>query len=348
MRLPIELALIVLLVATAVVIARSRHLFAAAMLTGIFSLLSAGLFNLMDAVDVAFTEAAVGAGITTLLFLGTLSLTAHEESQQGLRIRPLLVVLVTGGALIYGTLEMPPYGDPEAPIHHHVAPEYIEGAEELHIPNAVTVVLASYRGYDTLGETVVVFTAAVGVMMLLGWPRRRMVTGCSGEGRLEGEPFMSDETAPVVAPGSRRALHEKLVLSVVARLMVPFILLFALYVQFHGDFGPGGGFQAGVIFAAGLILYGLVFGGRELREVVPAGLAEVLIAIGVLIYGGVGVMTLLLGERFLDYDAFDLHHGDAHQGQHWGITAVEIGVGIAVAATMLRIYYAFASLSRDE
>ncbi len=171
----IELALLVLLLLTALVVARLRDLFAAAMLTGIYSLLSAGLFTIMDAVDVAFTEAAVGAGVTTVLFLGTLSLTAHAENQQPFRVRPLLAVLLTGGALVYGTFEMPQYGDATAPIHHHVAPDYIAGAEhDIHIPNVVTVILASYRGYDTLGETVVIFTAAIGVMMLLGVPRRRL------------------------------------------------------------------------------------------------------------------------------------------------------------------------------
>ena len=186
MQLPIELALLILLAATALVVTRLRDLFAAAMLTGIFSLLSAGLFTLMDAVDVAFTEAAVGAGITTLLFLGTLSLTAHREHQQRFRLRPLLVVLLTGAALVYGTGDMPTYGDPDAPIHHHVAPEYIEGAEhDLHVPNVVTAILASYRGYDTFGEIVVIFTAAIGVMMLLGRKRERLTLGARAMGDQE-------------------------------------------------------------------------------------------------------------------------------------------------------------------
>ncbi len=141
-------------------------------------------------------------------------------------------------------------------------------------------------------------------------------------------------------PG-RQAMHEKVVLRVVARMMIPFILLFALYVQVHGDFGPGGGFQAGVIFAAGMILYGLVFGTRDLEAVFPERVAEMLIAVGVLIYGGVGVLAMLLGERFLDYDAL------GHHGQHWGILLVELGVGVTVASTMVRLYYAFAAIRRD-
>lgn len=174
MPFPIEAILFVFLMATAVVIARLQDLFAASMLTGIFSLLSAGLFTLMDAVDVAFTEAAVGAGISTVLLLGALSLSARKEYQRPRRVMPFVVVAVTGAALIFSTLDMPHYGDPAAPIHHHVAPDYIEGTRtDFGLPNIVTAVLASYRGFDTLGETAVVFTAAVGVLMLLVGDRKR-------------------------------------------------------------------------------------------------------------------------------------------------------------------------------
>ena len=173
---PIELLLLLLLLATAGVVARLHDLFAAAMLTGIVSLLAAGLFVLMDAVDVAFTEAAVGAGIGTVLILGALSLTSRREKPGRMRILPLVIVAATGATLIYGTWDMPAYGDGDAVIHHHLAPELIaQTAEKIHIPNIVTAILASFRGYDTLGEVVVIFTAGVGVALLLGGldPRRR-------------------------------------------------------------------------------------------------------------------------------------------------------------------------------
>ena len=176
--MPVELILFVLLLATAFAVATMRDLFSAAMLTGMFSLLSAGLFVLMDAVDVAFTEAAVGAGISTILILATLALTSKEEHQQPFRVIPFVAVLVTGGALVVGTADMPAYGDVRAPIHQHVAPDYVKGTEvEFQIPNIVTAVLGSYRGYDTLGETAVIFTAGVGVMLLLGGRRRREDAG---------------------------------------------------------------------------------------------------------------------------------------------------------------------------
>ncbi len=156
---------------------------------------------------------------------------------------------------------------------------------------------------------------------------------------------MSRELTP--QPGSRRrsarrALREKLVLRVMSRLIVPLILLFALYVQFHGDYGPGGGFQAGVILAAGVILYGLVLGVERARAVISEKVAEILIAVGVLLYGSVGIASMVLGKNYLDYDALGEH------GQHEGIIIVELGVGIAVASAMIRIYLAFADLYRTE
>lgn len=146
------------------------------MLTGIYSFLGASWMLLMDAPDVAFTEAAVGAGVSTVLMLGTLALTTAEEKKGTRRaLLPLLVVLATGAALAYATLDMPHYGDPAAPAQRHVAPQYIADAvptsdgevSTVGIPNIVTTVLASYRGYDTLGETTVIFTACLAVLLLL-------------------------------------------------------------------------------------------------------------------------------------------------------------------------------------
>ena len=146
-------------------------------------------------------------------------------------------------------------------------------------------------------------------------------------------------------PPSR--VREMPILRVIARALVPVILLFGLYVQFHGDFGPGGGFQAGVIFAAGLIIFALVFGAEALRQVVPAVLTERLMAAGVLLYGAVGVVAMFLGGEFLNYSALDpLTTG--HYGQHLGIIVIELGVGIAVAATIMRVYYAFVGRRPDE
>lgn len=164
-----------MLVVVAIAVVRTRSLFAIVMLSGVFSLLSALLLVTLDAVDVAFTEAAVGAGISTVLMLGTLALTVRFEAPtKRSPAIPLFVVFVTGAALIYGTLDMPNFGDANAPAQVHVAPDYLtRSVHEIGVPNVVTGILASYRGYDTLGETAVVFTAGIGVLMLLSGLRRR-------------------------------------------------------------------------------------------------------------------------------------------------------------------------------
>lgn len=170
----IDAAILGMLVVIALAVAHQRDLFAAVLLTGIYSLLSAGWMTVLDAPDVAFTEAAVGAGISTVLMLATLGLVPRTEKEPArIEAVPLFVTLLVGMVLLFAVSDMPVYGDPASPIHHHVAPHYLEETEhEMHIPNVVTATLASYRGYDTLGETTVVFTAAVGVLALLGGRRR--------------------------------------------------------------------------------------------------------------------------------------------------------------------------------
>jgi len=130
------------------------------------------------------------------------------------------------------------------------------------------------------------------------------------------------------------------VLQIVTKLVIPFVLLFALYVQFHGDYGPGGGFQAGVIFASAFVLHGLIFGLQRTRQVLTPSTLRVLMALGVLIYLGTGIYSMLLGGNLLDYNLFA--HDPKH-GQHWGIFAVELGVGVTVTAVMISLFYSFAS-----
>ncbi len=297
-------------------------LFAVVMLFGVYSLLTAALFMNLDAVDVAFTEAAVGAGVTTVLMLSSLHLTKRWEAMP--RRNPLLgllVVGITGAALVYAVQDAPLLGDPTAPVHQHVTPRYIEqGEAEVGMPNLVTAVLASYRGYDTFGETVVIFAAGLTVLLLLG---------------------IKDDD-PRIRPGVS-PIGDQLVLRLVVKILLPVILLFGLYVQFHGDFGAGGGFQAGVIFATAFVLYDLVFGEGSARAVVPPRWLYRLAAIGVLVYGGVGVYSLLAGRPFLDYSALA---DDPVHGQHLGVLLVELGVGITVFSVVLLIFYAFSGRSR--
>lgn len=317
----ITLVFFFLLVIVAVAIGRLRSLFAAVMLSGIFSLLSASLFVLMDAVDVAFTEAAVGAGISTVLMLMVLHLTADKETHNNqVAVFPLLISVICGGVLLYATQDMPHFADPNAYIHQSLTADHYlnQSYDDSHIPNIVTTVLASYRGYDTLGETTVVLTAAVAVMMLLGRPK-------------EEERELAASPDPIIEVG--------------AKMLIPYILLFALYVQFHGDFGPGGGFQAGVMFAAAYILHALAGTVRSAQNAASADVVEKLIPLGVLIYAAVGVWCLFKGGNFLEYNALDPEH-PAH-GQHLGILLVELGVGVTVFSAMLMIFYKFALRGKE-
>jgi multicomponent Na+:H+ antiporter subunit B len=174
-------SLMAMLCAIAIAIARHRNLFGVVVLTGAYSFIMATTLAALDAADVAMTEAAVGAGISTVLMLGALHLVQGLESKptRGFVV-PLFVSVLAGALVVYGTLGLPAFGDARAPMHTHVAPRYLEqGMAETGVPNIVTAVLASYRGYDTLGETTVVFTAGIGVIALLR--RRSRSEGRKGE-----------------------------------------------------------------------------------------------------------------------------------------------------------------------
>lgn len=139
-------------------------------------------------------------------------------------------------------------------------------------------------------------------------------------------------------------MHHNIIVREVANLFFPIIILFGLYVQFHGDFGPGGGFQAGVIIAVGIILYTLVHGLDKARRLIPEKAVRIGMALGVLLYAGVGVVTLLLGAEFLNYNVLA---ANPLTGQHMGIFLIELGVGITVATVMIMIFYAFAGRGQE-
>jgi len=320
--------LLTLLVITAAAIVRTQNLFVAVMLLGIFSLLIAVNFFILDAADVALTEAAVGAGISTVLFLGALALTSERE-RLGTRHRWLSLSVVASAALVvlYATFDKPRFGDPSAPVHQHVAPWYLENTPAyIDIPNVVTAVLGSFRGYDTLGEVFVVFTAGIGVLFLLSVRRGGAAPGGTG------------------APGTPGiGLREHVIPRVVGRLLVPFILLFGLYVQFHGEYGPGGGFQAGALIAAGFILYALVEGEERTLAALPQSWLLALMVGGALLYGAVGLAGIVLGSTFLDYSVLG---ANPVSGQQIGIILIEAGVGMTVTGVLLAIFHAFASRGR--
>ncbi|AZG35977.1 MULTISPECIES: DUF4040 domain-containing protein [Shewanella] len=324
MILIFALFLLTLLVITAIAIVRTDDLFVAVMLTSIFSLLMAANFFILDAADVALTEAAVGAGVTTVIFLCALELTGdREKAREGGRWVALGTVSVLALLIIYATFDKPRLGDPDAPVHQHLAPWYLEKTPEyIDIPNVVTAILGSFRGYDTLGEVFVVFAACIGVLFILGVSPPR-------------------KNQPVIKKSS--GLRHHLIPQVVGRLLIPFIVLFGLYVQFHGEYGPGGGFQAGAIIATGVILYAVLEGESEALRAIPRGVLLGMVIGGALLYGGVGVACMLMGGAFLDYSVLA---ADPVFGQQLGILIIEAGVGMAVCGALLAIFHAFAARER--
>jgi multicomponent Na+:H+ antiporter subunit B len=169
------MTLLTMLAVVTIAILRQRSLFGVVILSGVYSFLMASVLIALDAVDVALTEASVGAGMSLVLMLSTLHLCKSSEIKPWRsNIIPLSTSIVVGIAVVWATLSLPPFGSPDAPIHKHVAPRYLEKSiEETGVPNVVTSVLADYRSFDTLGETTVIFTAGIGVMLLLRGRRRR-------------------------------------------------------------------------------------------------------------------------------------------------------------------------------
>lgn len=342
-NLALNFVLLAMLITVAGFVAATRSLLAAIILMSVYSLVSAIWLVVMDAADVAFTEAVVGAGVSTILLLGAILLTRGEVQKPQLLklIFPAIAAIITGGLLIYAALSLPDFGDPISPANSYVGHAYLQSTPtEIGAPNVVTAVLASYRGFDTLGETVVILAAGIGVAILLGF----------GERAATAAPQPLDPTG-----------DHNVVLRVAARLLIPMIALFAFYVQFHGDLGPGGGFQAGVILAVAVILHALVFGLRETMRSLKPGFVRAIAALGVLVYAGVGIVCLTNGGTFLDYDFLFDHDteaaipsgllGDAeavhHWGQHFGIFFIELGVLLTVAATMITLFYGFAGRASD-
>ena len=316
--------LLTLLLITSIAIVQSKNLFVSVMLSGIFSLLLAVNFFLLDAADVALTEAAVGAGISTVLLLNALTITTKDEKTgSSNRVVALIIIIIAALVLIYATFDTPLFGDPNAPLHQHVAPWYLDKtAEAIDIPNVVTAVLGSFRGYDTLGEVFVVFTAGIGVLFLLG--------------TLPG-PFAQSNPYKSTDP---KGLRHYLIPRIVGRSLIPFILLFGLYIQFHGEYGPGGGFQAGALIAAAIILYALLEGEDRALKVIPHSVLIWLIACGALLYGLVGFLGIFFGSNFLDYSVLS---SNPVKGQQMGLMLIEAGVGITVTGVLLSIFHAFAA-----
>lgn len=255
-------------------------------------------------------------------------------------------MVLTGALLIYATADFPGWGDPNSPASTHLSPHYIEKTmEETSVPNIVTAVLADYRGFDTMFETAVVFTAGVACFFLLRIIRkegpeerlyRHTLTGMTIRIRdAEKMPPDLDEFERIDTLWT----PYDLIIKTMCRILIPFIQLFALYVIAHGHHSPGGGFQGGVIFGASIILLAISHDLRTALERMSEKIDGLLCAAGVFIYAGTGVLCLLWGLNFLDYSALaSILHVDPVTARSHGILIVEIGVGLAVMAAMIWIY----------
>lgn len=268
----------------------------------------------------------------------------------------IITVSIFFALLVYGASDFSPWGDPNSPSNTHVSDYYIENTiSDTSVPNIVTAVLADYRGFDTMFETAVIFSAGIACFFLLRKPRydapeaavfRHIPTGVTLRvekgGRLprESEEFERIDTQWV---------PYDLVIQVTSRILVPFIQLFALYVIAHGHYSPGGGFQGGVIYGAAVILFAVSNTLRKAIQRVSEKQSAVLCALGVLIYAGTGMYCLLAGWNFLDYSALaGLLGVDPVTARSHGILIVEIGVGLAVTMVMIWIYYNLSSSGKQH
>ena len=273
-----------------------------------------------------------------------------------MKVLGILVVMVCGAVLLAGTGGFPDFMDPAAPPAVHVSPHYIEDAvPQTSVPNIVTAVLADYRGYDTMFETAVVFTAAIACFFLLRVARpvdpetrlyRHRPTGITL--RIDRGGKLPESSVELERIDGHWVPHD-VIIKTTTRLIIPFIQIFALYVIAHGHHSPGGGFQGGVILGAAVILYAISQNLRQALLRMGERASAFFCAAGVFLYAGAGALCLLMGANFLDYTALSpIFRVDPIQARSLGILVVEIGVGISVMAAMVWIYYNLASLGRHD
>lgn len=266
----------------------------------------------------------------------------------------LIIVVLTGALLLYATEDFPSWGDPASPASTHIATYHLEKAfEETSVPNVVTAVLADYRGFDTMFETGVIFCAGLGCFVLLRIFRRRdedryyrhVSTGITLHIKRGKIPDTSGEFERIDTLWT----PYDLIVKAVCRILAPFVQLFALYVIAHGHHSPGGGFQGGVILGASVILISISHDMRTAIGRISEKTIHILMAVGVLIYSGIGALCMLLGSNFLDYASLSkILFTDKIEARSLGIFGVEVGVGITVMAVMISIYNNLSSEGRQD
>jgi len=323
----LDLSILSLIVVCAFATIMVKDLLSAAIIFGAYSFLMCLLWTELGAVDVAFTEASVGAGVSTVLFIAAVHQTSRivKPRKSGRMLSKavgLVAALLMGLVLVIAEADFPGFASPFSPASLHLSPYYItQTLHDTNVPNIVTSVLADYRGFDTMFETAVIFTAGLAVIAIL----RR---------------YKRDDSTEIPESYTISEGYPDTIIRFVARQLVPFIQLFALYVVAHGHHSPGGGFQGGVILGASFILLAISFDTRMIIGLMSEKSNILLGNIGVLIYAGIGFLCLLLGANFLDYSILSkvLPATDKIMARSHGMLGIEIGVAIAVMAIVISIY----------
>jgi len=323
----IDLSVLSLVVLCAFATIMVKDLISAAIIFGAYSFLMCLLWTEMGAVDVAFTEASVGAGVSTVLFIAAVHQTsrnvkARKKGRFTSKVIGLGAAVIMGLVLLAAQTNFPGFADPNSPASLHLSPYYItQTLADTAVPNMVTAVLADYRGFDTMFETAVIFAAGLAVIAIL---RRTKRTDCCEL----PEPYTISEG------------YDDTIIRFISRQLVPFMQLFALYVVAHGHHSPGGGFQGGVILGASFILLAICYDSRMIIGIMSEKSNILLGNIGVLIYAGIGFLCLLLGANFLDYSILSkvLPATDKIMARSHGMLGIEIGVAVAVMAIVISIY----------
>lgn len=324
MILPVELILLTLVFVFGFCSLYITDLMNAAIVFGAYSFLMCLIWTGMGAVDVAFTEAAVGAGVSTVFLIACIYNTKRTIKYNSwditLKLFAGIVCTVIGFILISAISDFPAWGDPYSPANNNVARYYVENTiKDTHVPNVVTSVLADYRAFDTMFETAVVFVAGLAIWVLLRRKKRTTTV-----------PY--DESS-------------SLIVRIGSKIMVPFMQIFALYVVAHGHYSPGGGFQGGVILGASLILLAMAFNLKEVFKRINEKKIMIYSALGVLIFAGAGAVCMFLGANFLDYSVWSaiLPATDTVMARSHLMLIVEIGVALTVMCGMFGIYSTMAS-----
>ncbi len=311
----------------------AKNILYASILSSCFSLFTVMMYLILDAPDVAMTEAAVSV-VTSIFSIYTIKAAHQTPYNFEDKFKPILFIFCISLAciLIYASNDLPPFGSQFAIAQQSAAAYYLKNTSaDIGIPSIVAAILASYRGYDTLMETVVILVGGLSVLL---------VSNCSViPGKLSKAAQLGISGAEASPPKMTPCSKPDQLITKLTRFMIPVIILFALYLQSHGEISPGGGFQAGVIIATSFILYALAFGELRLLQLFSLTKLQFIAVSGVCLYIATGLIGILSNTGFLNYNILASNEILA---QKIGIITVELGVGITVSATMLLIYFCLA------